>query len=311
MSRTVTALYDTRAEAEAARERLSSTVHADRVRIVDKDAGGGSGGLGSLHLSNDDRHAYGEGLRRGGALLCAEVDGHEDADRIISVLEQSASVDLDQRQESWRSEGWTPGSNAASGSAATGGTASGSTTSGSTAATGRVVEEERIPIVEEELRVGKREVERGGARVRSYVRETPVQEQVTLREEHVEVERRPVQGQTSTTLGASGTTGTAGGTGTGNTTGNAEDLLQERTIEMRETAEEAVVQKVANVREEVVVTKTAEERTETVQDTVRRTEVDIEGGEGRSAFGGFGSGSGDGTSSQSNADATTSGDRSR
>ncbi|HEY0011387.1 MAG TPA: YsnF/AvaK domain-containing protein [Allosphingosinicella sp.] len=314
MSRTVTALYDSRAEAEAARERLSSTVSAERVKIVDKDAGG-SGGLGSLHLSNDDRHAYGEGLRRGGALLCAEVDGHEDADRIIAVLEQSASVDLDQRQESWRSEGWAPGSNAASASTASASTASGSATTGSgasgSAATGRIVEEQRIPIVEEELRVGKREVERGGARVRSYVRETPVQEQVTLREEHVEIERRPVQGQASTTLGASGTTGTTGATGTGTTTGGAEDLLQERTIEMRETAEEAVVQKVANVREEVVVTKTAEERTETVQDTVRRTEVDIEGGEGRSAFGGFGSGNGDGTSSTSSADTTTSGDRSR
>ena len=305
MSRTVTALYDTRAEAEAARERLSSTVSADRVKIVDSQSGGSSGGgLGSLHLSGDDRHAYDEGLRRGGALLCAEVDGHEDADRIIAVLEQSASVDLDQRQESWRGEGWTPGNSAA---------ASGAAASGSVA-TGRVVEEQRIPIVEEELRVGKREVERGGARVRSYIRETPVQEQVTLREEHVEIERRPVQGQASTATGTTGMTGTTGTSGTtGTTTGGAEDLLQERTIEMRETAEEAVVQKVANVREEVVVTKTAEEHTETVQDTVRRTEVDIEGGEGRSAFGGFNSGSasGESTSAAGNADAPTSGDRSR
>ncbi|HEX8062397.1 MAG TPA: DUF2382 domain-containing protein [Allosphingosinicella sp.] len=57
--------------------------------------------------------------------------------------------------------------------------------------------EERIPIVEEELRVGKREVERGGARVRSYVTETPVSEQVNLREEHVSVERRPVDREVS------------------------------------------------------------------------------------------------------------------
>ena len=51
---------------------------------------------------------------------------------------------------------------------------------------------EAIPIVEEQLRVGKRQVAGGRVRVRSYVVETPVQEQVTLRDETVRVERRPV-----------------------------------------------------------------------------------------------------------------------
>jgi uncharacterized protein (TIGR02271 family) len=147
------------------------------------------------------------------------------------------------------------------------------TTAGASA--GNVVSEEHIPIVEEELRIGKREVERGGARVRSYVRELPVQEQVTLREEHVSVERRPVdQSEGQSAFG-----------------GRPEDLLQDREIEMRETAEEAVVQKVANVREEVVVRKTAEEHVEQVNETVRHTEVDVEEGRGsgdRPAFGGFG-----------------------
>jgi uncharacterized protein (TIGR02271 family) len=265
MSRTVTALYDSRAEAEAARERLSSAVRADGIKIVDSD--NGTGGLGRLHVSNDDRQAYDEGLRRGGALLCAEVDGHEDADRIIALLEESASVDLERRQETWRSEGWTPGSGASAGLRESGETGN---------RTGNIVEEERIPIVEEELRVGKREVERGGARVRSYIKETPVTEQVTLREEHVQVERRPVD---QSAVPASATS-----------PGEAEGLLQERTIEMRETAEEAVVQKVANVREELVVRKTAEEHVETVQDTVRRTEVDVNGGGERSAFNSFGGG---------------------
>jgi uncharacterized protein (TIGR02271 family) len=140
------------------------------------------------------------------------------------------------------------------------------------------VAEEHIPIVEEELRIGKREVNRGGARVRSYVREIPVHEQVSLREEHVSVERRPV----NQTLSAGEL--------------NSGDLLRDRTIEMTETSEEAVVAKEAHVAEEVVVRKTAEERVEQVEDTVRRTEVDIDegietgkdrlrtGGEDRSAF---------------------------
>lgn len=287
MSRTVTALYDTRQEAEAARQRLASAVDIDSVKIIDQSSGGGGEGrsLDNLYLSSDDRHAYGEGLRRGGFLLCAEVESGEDHDRIIQLLEESSSVDLDERQQSWKSEGWQPFAGAAT-SSTEGSTASqiarNQEMSGqATGASGNVVEEQRIPIVEEELRVGKREVTRGGARVRSYVREIPVEEQVTLREEHVSVERRPVQQQGL------------------QSTQNAEDLLQDREIEMRETSEEAVVQKVANVREELVVRKTAEEHVEQVSDTVRHTEVEVEeGAADRSAFGSFGSGDGQTTGSQ-------------
>ena len=114
-------------------------------------------------------------------------------------------------------------------------------------------DEQSIPIVEQRLRVGKREVDRGGVRVRSYVVEEPVHEEVSLREEHVEVERRPARG-----------------------TAADEADFRERTIELSERAEEAVVAKDAVVKEEVVVRKTAEERTESVDDTVRRTEVDID-----------------------------------
>ncbi|HEX8625952.1 MAG TPA: YsnF/AvaK domain-containing protein [Allosphingosinicella sp.] len=276
MSRTVTALYDTRQEAEAAKQRLASALDVERVKIIDKDSGGGgSASLGNLYLSNDDRHAYGEGLRRGGFLLCAEVESGEDHDRIIQLLEESAGVDLEERQQSWKKEGWQAYSGAGTASAQAG------TTGQASRATGNVVEEQRIPIVEEELRVGKREVTRGGARVRTYVRETPVEEQVTLREEHVSVERRPVQQQQGV-----------------QSTQNSEGLLQDREIEMRETSEEAVVQKVANVREELVVRKTAEEHTEQVRDTVRHTEVEVEEGKGdRSAFGSFGSGEGGTTGS--------------
>jgi uncharacterized protein (TIGR02271 family) len=149
------------------------------------------------------------------------------------------------------------------------------------------VQEEHIPIVEEQLRVGKREVNRGGARVRSYVREVPVHEQVSLREEHVSVERRPVSDTMS-----------AGSLGS--------DAFQERNIEMTETSEEAVVAKEAQVREELVVRKTAEEHVEKIDDTVRRTEVDvdegIEGSDKRSAFGSFGSGKSDSDSDLDRAD---------
>jgi uncharacterized protein (TIGR02271 family) len=207
-------------------------------------------------------------------MLCAEVDGDEDADRIVAILEETPSVDLDTRQQSWRNEGWQPYSAGTERPAAQT-FSSGARPAGST---GNAIEEERIPIVEEELKIGKREVARGGARVRSYIVEQPVREQISLREEHVSVERRPVdQTLRAGQLGDS-------------------DLLRERTIEMTEMSEEAVVAKEAKVREELVVKKTAEQRTETVEDTVRRTEVEVDegrsGSQDRAAFGSFGRDSG-------------------
>ena len=261
MSRTVTALFDDRQQAEAAKSRLqSSNIDADRIRILDKsstepssgssDSGERKGFFGSLSdmfMPDEDRYAYREGLSRGGYLLCTEVDDDQ-ADEAVSILEQADSVDFDERENSLRSEGWQGWS----------GNMSGQGYGAGMQETGRTIEEERIPLVEEELRVGKREVDRGGARVRSYVRETPVSEQVNLREEHVSVERRPVNERVDESRLNSG------------------DLLRDRTIEMTETGEEAVVGKEACVTEEVVIRKTAEERTEQVSDTVRRTEVDVD-----------------------------------
>ncbi len=240
MSRTVTALYDTREEAETARQRLAAEMELGSARIHDQQSHGsgeGEGALNRLPFSQEDRPTYHEGIRRGGFLLTAEVRGHEVADKIIRLLEESASVDLDTRQEQWRSDGWSP-EPAAPLKADTG-------------------SQEAIPIVEEELTVGRREVERGGARVRSYVREVPVHEQVTLREEHVSVERLPVDRP----VDAAELEG---------------DLLRERDVAMTATAEEPVVTKEAHVREEVVVTKTAEQRVEQVEDQVARTEIALE-----------------------------------
>ena len=113
-----------------------------------------------------------------------------------------------------------------------------------------------IPIVEEEIHVGKREVEGGGVRVRTNVEERPVNEQVTLHNEEVHVERRRVDQPVDAATAA--------------------NTFQEGTFEVREHGEEAVVQKEARVVEEVVINKEQQDRTETIQDTVRRTDVDVE-----------------------------------
>ena len=110
-----------------------------------------------------------------------------------------------------------------------------------------------IQLSEERLSVGKRVVNRGGTRIRRFVVETPVEEQVTLHDEKVTLERRPVMDGRPVT--------------------NAD--FTDKTIEMTETAEEVVVAKQAFVTEEIALKKTATDRVETVRDTVRKEDVEI------------------------------------
>ena len=119
----------------------------------------------------------------------------------------------------------------------------------------RVGDTQAIPVIQEELKVGKREVQRGGVRIFQRVVETPFNETVGLREERVNVERHAVDRPVS-----------------------AADVnaFQETTIELREMAEEAVVSKTARVVEEVVVGKEVNQRQEQITDTVRRTEVEVQ-----------------------------------
>jgi uncharacterized protein (TIGR02271 family) len=117
-------------------------------------------------------------------------------------------------------------------------------------------EEQVIPIPKEELRVGKRQVQSAkGYRVSTTVVEVPVEEQVNLRAETVVIERRPTTG---TTLrgGAS---------------------FQDHTIEVHEMYEEPVIGKVITQAEEMVIYKTLSERTATVRETVRQTQVNVDG----------------------------------
>ena len=258
--RTITAFYDSRQDAEAARDELTGAGFlASDIQITAAEAttdasssGGGEsrGFLASLKdffMPNEDRHAYSEGVRRGGCLLTARVDD-EYADDACNILEDTNAVDFDTRQAAWASEGWQPDAWRDQGGQA-------------------AAEERTIPVIDEELSIGKREVERGGVRVRSYVKETPVEEAVSLREEHVEIERRPVNRPVSAAEG--------------------EAMFQERSIELTERSEEAVVAKEAFVREEIGIRKDVDERTETISDTIRHTEVEMDDTRGTGArFGG-------------------------
>ena len=208
-------------------------------------AGGLVGALAGWGIPEEEAGYYAEGVRRGGTLVGASVADYE-VDRAMSIMNQFGPVDIKSRAAEWRSTGWT-------GFAAD--TDSYSRTNGKNTIVDRAQEGTAIPIVEEEMHVGKREVETGGVRVRSYVEEKPVSEDVTLRQERVTVERRPVDRAVDP---------------------NTMDAFQERTIEMSETAEEVVAEKTARVVEEVVIGKDVQTHTERVEDSVRRTQVEVE-----------------------------------
>jgi uncharacterized protein (TIGR02271 family) len=305
MTKTVVALYDSASDAETVTRELSAAGFTD-TEVVDNSALGSdraawsgtevtdsslaagapgavgtplggapetgaatgsssvSGGILSrlrrAGVPEDDSHMYAEGVRRGGSLVIARL-ADDNVDRGLEIMSNYRPVDIDERGSQWRTEGWTrydesagPYTGSGLSQAATAMRSTNETTTERTGTT-QTGGEEVIPIVEEQLSVGKRQVERGGVRVRSYVVETPVEESVRLRDETINVERRRVDRPA------------------GDVTG---DAFRERTIELTETDEEAVVAKTARVTEEVVINKDVTERTERVSDTVRRTEVEVE-----------------------------------
>jgi uncharacterized protein (TIGR02271 family) len=285
--RTLTAMYDTRGAAESARDDLvalgissvditirgtESGSSAGSTSSAARESEGLWGSLADALFPEEDSYTYAEGVRRGGYLLSVRVpDGLED--QATEVLERYEPIDMDERAESWRQSGWAAyqasgtgaagattaaygGSTSTSsrdyGTAGSGTSAAGTSLGTATLRTGH--DEDVVERAEEELRVGKREVGRGGVRVRSYVTERPVEEQVSLREERVQVERRPVDRPVHP--------------------GDA--VFQEREIEATERGEEAVVSKEARVVEEIGIRKDVDTRTETVRDTVRKQEVEVE-----------------------------------
>jgi uncharacterized protein (TIGR02271 family) len=257
------AMFDTYDHALAARDALlSAGIERSRIELLGRSAAendasfryerneeGFWAAVKNMFMPEDESHFYAEGINRGHTMLV--VRGPiGDEDRIISLLESQNPLDVETHSAQWRQSGWS-GIYAGQAGSQTRQADPGPAMSGTG---GR---EEVIPVYQEQLRVGKREVDRGSVRVRSYVVETPVQEQVRLHEERVEVERRPVDRPA-----------TAADAGAG--------AFKDRTIEVTATAEEAVVAKETRVKEEIVVRKEEADRTETVSDTVRHTEVEVE-----------------------------------
>ena len=285
MAKTLVALYDTVTDAEQVVQELiadgftRSAIHlaldSTKSRTapsasVERDAAYEGAHmietLADLGVPYDEAYAYAEGVHRGGALVVVESSDDRE-ERGMEILRRLHPVDIHERTAQWQHEGWT-GSDATAMTSTPRASAATATRSAleQARATARVdqgtrtrrvegQEEVTVPVVEEDIAIGKREVERGHVRIYSRVTEQPVEESVRLREEKVTVERRPAdRPATEADFAAAG-----------------KDV-----IEMTEKAEEPVVTKRVRVVEEVVVHKDVTEHTETVRGTERRTDVDVQ-----------------------------------
>ena len=231
--RTVIGLFDEHDEAmQAYQALLDDGFSQSDLDILTDDDASDEPKLARIrqYVPEPDSTIYLEGVRQGGTLITAKVhDNH--VSHAAEIMSGYNMVNVQDRSATWRA-----------------GNADLPELS-STANNRNVME-----VIEENLEVGKEEVERGRMRVYTVVTEQPVEENVTLREESVRIQRRPVD----RTVPADPT------------------LFQEQEIEVVERAEVPVVDKVARVVEEVVVGKDINERVETVQDTVRRQDVKVD-----------------------------------
>jgi len=263
MNQTVVGVFNSHEAAERAAETLASQgfdrsqmhVKSTGMDSTDTDSGTttasrdgeGTGVMASIRhffaelFGDDDEQSghYAEAVRRGGAVLAVEVDDSR-LDAARDALTRCGAIDIEEQVSNWRSQGWSGHDSEAA------------PYSREQAAAER---ENVVPVVEEQLEVGKRQVSGGAVRVVSRVVSRPVSESVELRREEATVERHAVdRPATEADLAA----------------------MQDRTIEVTEMAERPVVSKTARVVEEVVVGKQVSSDTQKVEDTVRRTEVEVE-----------------------------------
>ena len=267
MTHTVVGLFEDRAHAQAAMNELIAQgfvkehidisnrrfaeTDADDNYVIDETTNDRSTGDGigdritnffNSLFGDDETTArnYANAAGDADAILTVQVDSEERAETAREIFDRHDAMDVDEH-----------GSSTYGATGRTGASAAGANVDNKTNLEDRAT----IPVVKEELNVSKREVERGGARVRSRIIDRPVEENVRLREEHVVVNRRPVDREITDA-----------------------DLKSFRPgeMELTERAEVPVVGKEARVVEEVEIGKNVTEHDETIRDTVRSTDVDVE-----------------------------------
>lgn len=243
----VVSVYDTTDKAKSALNVLrSSGIDTSDVSLLDRSTLGTGvdhqnvGLWRRLFGENVWEHeaaVYGDTLRRGGAVLAVRGPKERVA-KIMSILDAHEPVDVHEHAAKIGAD--VPIEAKALVTAP--GTATGAS------------KDEVLRLAEEQMNVGKRMFETGSTRIRRFVTERPVEAQVNLHEEHAKVVRRAVTDPNYI----------------------ADIDWSDKEYTVTETAERAVVNKTARVVEEVALGREGSDRTETVRDTVRRQQVEVE-----------------------------------
>jgi stress response protein YsnF len=243
--KTVIAAFSDRAAAEQAINELRSlNIQKSDIEMLEGGESNHLPRLLSKRVPQDRADLYAEVLRRGAMVVIVDCKDDE-AQQVATLLDERGSLDLDSAASRWRTAGWKGYSEGAQPFDET-----------MAASEREDLERESFAVIEEQVNVGKREVEQGGVRLRAFVTEHPVEQTVQLREEHVEVKREAVDEPVPIA--------TDPGTFT------------EEEFVVTATSEVPVVEKQARVVERVSIEKQAETRTETIEETERRRDVEVE-----------------------------------
>jgi uncharacterized protein (TIGR02271 family) len=251
----IVTLFDTAQHAEAAKSNLAkagfSTDDMSVVSAAELPKSGSAlrepGLWHRLFGSDIDQHeaeVYGKAVETGGVVLTLRA-ADEDVPKAMGILNQHNIVDVQERAVEHgllaEHEVVDPAPAVAAAVPAK-------------PLTNNVSQDQVLRLAEEQLEIGKKLVEQGTTRIRRFVTEKPVEASVTLHEEHAQVVRRAITDPSY-----------------------VQDIdWSDTTVEVIETAEQAVVSKSSHIAEEVVVGKTGSDHVETVKDTVRRQQVEVE-----------------------------------
>lgn len=258
---TIVAVYDTSEHAQAALIELKQAgVPANDISEAanTSDSAGAPSherGFWASVFGGDVDHeteVYNRSVANGSTVLTIKAE-YEYIERIMQILEKHNPIDIDERASSLGlGKNHTISSSATPSAPASFATA-GTPLSAVDRVSNETVQSDTIQLSEERLAVGKRLINRGGTRIRRFVVETPAEQEIRLRDERVILERHPVSDRAV-----------------------ANPDFTDKTIEMTESFEEAVVAKTAHVVEEISLRREASERVEKVQETLRREDVEIE-----------------------------------
>lgn len=261
----IVTLFDSAIQAEAAKRNLVKAGFSDRdISLISGERLQQEGQsirhpslwqrLFGHDVDKDEADVYTRAMDKGGVVLTIRTE-EEKLARAMTILHSHDSVDVPSRMQSSVGNGSTaPGINPTAGKQFAGETNDRPVEPLRTSLTGDESEADILRLAEEQVEVGKRLVSEGSTRVRRYTVTDTVSEDISLHEQHADIFRRSVNEPALA----------------------GEVDWSEKTVEVAETHEQPVINKTTHVKEEVVVRTDGSDRTETINDTVRRQEVDID-----------------------------------